>query len=259
VDTGVDSRERAHVLVWLTDVSGLPHGDPRHVERLEQALAISRRLDDPAGECEALLGLAAVQVAAGRLSLAGKLADQSESAARRAGDRMRLSFAIIRRGLVEMHRGNPARALDLFAESQDLARERGDEITVAYMELHVAMCLASAGAVREPLDRLQRCTPDVLRISHQHLTASLLAAYAVVNAAIGEAEAAATLLGAHWAYLTKTGHQVVTEHEEPWLQRQGLASVRDKLGKQRWQHAIQAGGAYTLQEALAYAHLDSSR
>jgi hypothetical protein len=206
-----------------------------------------------------LLALAAVEVAAGRLSTAAKLAEQSESAARRAGDRVRLSYALLRRGLVEYKRGNPAPALDLFAKSQDLVRERGDEISVAYMELHVAMCLASAGAAREPLDRLRRCTADVLRISHQHLTASLLAAYAVVYAALGEAEAAATLLGAHWAQLTKTGHEVVLEHEEPWLQQEGLASMRDTLGTQRWQHAIHAGGAYTLQEALAYAHLDSNR
>jgi predicted ATPase/class 3 adenylate cyclase len=259
LDTGADSRERAHVLACLVADSGMTLGDPRHVELLEQARDISRRLDDPAGECEALLQLAAVQVAAGRLSLAGKLAEQSETAARRAGDRIHLSLAIQRRGWVEYERGNRARALDLLAKSQNLARERGDEVTVAYMELEMAACLANIGRGREALDRLQRCTADVLRISHQHLTASLLAAYAVVYAAIGEAEAAATLLGAHWAQHTKTGHQVVPEHEEPWLQRWGLASVRDTLGTQRWQHAIQAGGAYTLQEALAYAHLNPNR
>jgi predicted ATPase/class 3 adenylate cyclase len=259
LDSGAESRERAHVLVVLVEVSGLADDDPRHVEQLEQARDISRRLNDPAGECEALLGLAAVQLVAGRLSLAGKLAEQSESTARRAGDRMRLGIALHRRGWVEDVRGNWARALDLLAKSQDVARERGDEIALAYLELHVAPCLANVGRGREALDRLRRCSADVLRISHQHLTASLLAAYAVVYAALGDAQAAATLLGAHWAQLTKTGRQVVPEFEEPWLQREGLASVRDTLGTQRWQNAIQAGGAYTLQEALAYAHLDPNR
>ena len=35
--------------------------------------------------------------------------------------------------------------------------------------------------------------------------------------------------------------------------------MRDILGTQRWQQAIQAGRAYTLQEALAYAHLAPDR
>jgi hypothetical protein len=157
-----------------------------------------------------------------------------------------------------MEQGNAAGAVDLFAKFQNLARERGDEITVAFMELYMAECLASASATREALDRLRRCTADVLRISHQSLTASLLAAYAVVYAALGEAEAAATLLGAHWAQLTKTGHEVVQEHEEPWIQRQGLASMRDTLGTHAGS-AIQPGGSYTLQEALAYAHLGPNR
>ncbi len=54
VDSGIDSRERAAVLVALGWLEDWPRGDARPADLLQQALDISRRLGDVGGISDAL-------------------------------------------------------------------------------------------------------------------------------------------------------------------------------------------------------------
>ena len=145
-------------------------------------------------------------------------------------------------------------AIKLYEQAQVLARQRGDECQVLELETWLAVNLASSGRAPEAAIRLHSISTDVLRISNQSLSSNMLAAHAAVCAALGDAERAARLLGAHWAHYAKTGMPVEPIGEErAWLQRTGLATARDTLGRQSWERALNVGAGYTLEEALADA------
>jgi predicted ATPase/class 3 adenylate cyclase len=253
VGSGIDTRERASVMVSLAGLGDLPAGDPRPLELLEQSLAISRRLSDKGVISDGLGGLAELHLLLGDFSTATDLIEESIALARQLGDNFRLEGSVGLHGRVEVELGNPARAKELFEQAREFARQRGDENSVVWFESFIAYSLVVSGRPREAWSRLQSIEPDVLRISGHFLSYNVLATYAQVFAALGDAQRAARLLGGHWAHYTKLGAVLDPQVEEAWLQRTGIASVRDTLGQDRWQQALQVGSAYTLEEALADA------
>jgi tetratricopeptide (TPR) repeat protein len=189
----------------------------------------------------------------GDVSIAADLINQSIVLAGQRGDNLRLAWSVFALGEVETERGNYARAIELYEQAQELDRQRGNEYQVVELETWIAANLASSGRAPEAARRLHSISADVLRLSDQSLSSNMLAAHAHVCAALGDAERAARLLGAHWAHYARKGAPVEPVAEEAWLQRIGLAAVRDTLGQQRWEQALDVGAGYSLEEALADA------
>jgi predicted ATPase/class 3 adenylate cyclase len=254
VDSGADRPERVGVLISLAELSDAGAGDPRPRAWVDEAMAISRRLDYQPGICDALREQSFLAMRAGSYDEASELLEQSIDVARRIEDPVRLGYAIHRFGWLEHERGHHATSIALFEESQALARRRGDETSVVFLDIWIANSQISAGQLDEATQRLERVAADITRVSHQSLNFSILSTYAHLLAALGDAPSAATLLGAHWAHYTKTGSRIEPESEEAWLQRTGLGAMRERLGRQRWQQALDNGGRMTLEEALNYAN-----
>jgi len=205
------------------------------------------------GICDALTEMGDLNRRTGDISIAADLIEQSIVLARQLGDDLRLAWSVFALGRVETERGNYAPAIKLYEQAQVLARQRGDECQVLELQIWLVVNLASSGRAPEAAIRIHSISTDVLRISNQSLSSNMLAAHAVVCAALGDAERAARLLGAHWAHYAKTGMPVEPIGEEAWLQRTGLATARDTLGRQSWERALNVGAGYTLEEALADA------
>ena len=254
LDSGDDSPERARVLICLAELSDGRVDDPEPMRWIEEAREISQRLGDQAGISDAIRERAFRAMRLGSHEQAAALLEEAIAVARAIDDRVRLAYAIHRFGWLEMDRGDYPRALDLFEESQELARRRGDETSVVFVEIWIAECLVGAGLLDEASDRLEQVAADVLRVSHQSLNFSILSTYAHLLAELGDPESAARLLGAHWAHYTKTGSRIDPESEEEWVRQTGLAVMRERLGLERWQDALDTGGRMTLEEALTFAH-----
>ena len=123
------------------------------------------------------------------------------------------------------------------------------------MDVWISVCLIGAGRLDEGQALLTEIADDVLRVSHQSLSISVLSAYAHLLASRGQDEQAATILGAHWAHYALTGAELELDSEEEWLEMTGLTEVRARLGPFRWDELISEGSEFTLKEALTYAQV----
>jgi tetratricopeptide (TPR) repeat protein len=255
LDSGADTPERAAVLIAEAGWRDTPAGEPRSRALLDEALSISRRLNDLAGMARALAELAEEHMRAGQLDEAGELARESVALAQDSGDDLQLALSTHVHGRVATAQGEYDTAVDLLEQAQDLDRQRGDQLGVTWGEIAVAEVLATSGRAREAANRLHRVAADVLKMSNHVLSANTLATYAVTFSALGEAERAARLLGAHWAHWASIGEPVDTQspEEEAWLQQSGISAARDTLNDKLWEEALRTGATYTLEEALADA------
>jgi tetratricopeptide (TPR) repeat protein len=254
LDSGADTPERAAVLIAQSGWWDTP-GDSRSLTPAEEALGISRRLNDLAGMALALAELAEQHLRAGALDKAAKLAEESVALAQDSGDDPQLAYSSHVHGRVAAARAEFGLAVELFERAQNLDRQRGNERGVIWGEVAIADALAASGRAGEAANRLNRVAADVLKMSSHVLSANTLATYAQTCAALGQAERATRLLGAHWALWAAIGEPVDTQspEEQAWLQRSGLNAARNTLGDKRWEEALRTGANHNLEEALADA------
>jgi len=254
LDSGADTPERARVLLAQSGWWDAP-ADPRSQALLEQALGICRRLNDPAGIALALADLADQHIRAGRLDKAAEFAKESVVLAQVSGDSPQLAHSIHVHGRVATEQREFGLAVELFERAQDLNRQRGEEAGVIWGDVAIAKTLATSGRAGEAANRLHRVAADVLKWSNPLLSGDTLAAYAHTCAALGEAERAARLLGAHWALWAAIGEPVNKQspEEQAWLEESGITAARDTLDEDLWEEALETGAHYTLEEAFADA------
>ena len=100
---------------------------------------------------------------------------------------------------------------------------------------------------------MRQVVADVLRISQRGLSINAVGVGARICAAQGHHERAATLLGANWALIAKTGLKIEPISEEAWMRQAGLDTVRDQLGLERWDKALGVGRTMSLEDALTLA------
>lgn len=249
----MDCPERVSVLCHLAAAKqqGAPASDPARIGLLDEALAIGRRIGDIGRECDVLYYLAHEWCYSGDPEAADALAEQAALLAEKLNDPLRRGWCIHAQGLVARLRGQLGKAIERFTASRDLAHARGDEVFAANTETEIADCLIYAGRLDEATQTMRRVAADALRISLSMLTINTTATGEHLSAALGAAEPAATLLGVHLAYWARLGSDLDPDLEEEWERRTGLSDVRDALGEQKWEQALLAGSALTLEEALA--------
>jgi predicted ATPase/class 3 adenylate cyclase len=248
----VDCPERVTVLCHLaTNKQGGRADDPSRMGLLEDALAVSRRIGDAGGECDALRGMAEERYYSGDPEAAESLAERATALAEQLHDPVRRLLCIHAEGLAAQLGERHGMAIERFTAARDLARARGDEAFAANNEAWLAQSLALAGRLDEATQTLRRVAADALRISQSNLNINITATGAHLCAALGAAEPAATLLGANWSYWTRAGNDFDPAVEEEWMRRIGLTDVRDALGQQQWEQALHVGSTLTLEDAVA--------
>lgn len=248
----MDCPERVTVLwVLATNKQGGPASDPGRIGLLEEALAVSRRISDVGGECDALCGLAWERIYSGDPERAEHLAVLAVALAEQAHDPVRLSLCYETLGEAAVLRRELGEAIERFTTARDLARARGDEASAANAETDIVACLTGVGRLDEATRTLRRVAADALRISQSNLNINTSGAGAYLCAALGKPEAAATLVGVNWACWTRMGADINLDLEEEWLRRGGLTKVRAELGRQQWEQAIHRGSTLAMEDAVA--------
>lgn len=120
--------------------------DPRELELVQRAAELYARLDQPAGQAEALFWAGTYhQVVRQDHETARPLLERSYELAEQAGDKLTLSYAARHLGFAEMAAGNTAAARQLLRESLRLRQEIAFTPGVAAALLALAELEAESG------------------------------------------------------------------------------------------------------------------
>jgi len=253
LDAGNDSAARAILLRSLTLIEDRPPRDRLTLERLEEAVAISRRLGDPRLIAEMLGFLSTQQLLAGDVDAATRSVLEAMALAREAGDDKLLAGTHHWLGLIEAAHGDHEAAISAFLNERGLWASRGDEAAVVSASLLIAESQAELGRPDSALRDLSALQPDIRRVANPALASNALASCAHVLALLGQRERAVRAVGSNWAQATKLGYTIEPESEEVWLQLSGIAAIRDSMPAPLWDALIQAGERASIENAFADA------
>jgi tetratricopeptide (TPR) repeat protein len=254
-------------------------------ERAEEALALSRQVDDPAGIADALLALAALEGAATLPHTRRyELAEEALGLARKAGDDRLVALALMERTLALppaqggaefdqavaalskigsprllaffysdaayswIKQGRPASARPLVERALTLIRELGDPAPAAATYGNAGMEALLSG----DLERAHAAFAEQLRLSREHgfwIAAEGLAGLAAIATHRGELGRAAQLLGAATAVGPWDGDADVRE----WLEQRFFGPARRRCGNKLWDETFATGAQLSFEDAIDLA------
>ncbi|MFY9915911.1 MAG: adenylate/guanylate cyclase domain-containing protein [Nocardioidaceae bacterium] len=246
LDSGEDSVERCATLLMWADMRAAG-SDTQHLRALEEALEISLRIGDREVMGGAYRDLAVWHGDHGDLERARRLFDEGI-----AVDPKDL-WLFNHKAHVLCLQHDYAGAIASREHAVELARQDGDEISVAWSSLEINNVLVLLGRVSEARLRLEGMVDGVLRLRHHMLAFDLVVSFAIVHAAEDHAERAARLIGAVHAFAVSRGVTERYSDDETWMRQMGLADARASLSPGSWERNFSRGSEYSLEEALADA------
>jgi predicted ATPase len=254
----------------------------------EQAVKITRRLDDERLLSKALAALCGAHFFAGEPETGRPFGQESVERARRLGDDVLLAWSLIGY-LLALDAIDPARSLPLYTEAISCTERSGDHLTNSILHINASVVALGAGDISAARAHVEaaaqaaqqigwetawvpvnlgdvlraegdldggRCTLEAaLRIARRNGD-TLNMAYAILGLAClagdaGDWDRAAALHGAAQAFLDRTGN--------PWQElsardrRDSLDQARARLGDEQLERAYAQGRALSLDKALDLA------
>jgi predicted ATPase/DNA-binding CsgD family transcriptional regulator len=190
---GTTAATRAAVLAAAGTFAFLQCEYPLATERLENALALSRELDDERGVAEALQRLGSIAREQGRYAAAVDLHEQSLTLWRRLGDEAGIGASLDYLGFVTWLAGSPARGAELSGEALAIFRVRGEPQETAAAMVNVAAAAHYAGDDERAVDLLDEALELSVDSGYQEGIAWTLHERAIVAAQAHELARAAEL------------------------------------------------------------------
>jgi predicted ATPase len=226
----------------------------------EESLALGRQLGDRRITAIALTMLGAFAGSKGDHERARLLTGEGVGILREIGDKLSLIAPLTGLGRLVLREGDYAAARAFFEETLALRREIGESLGIGVSYLHLGEVArlqgdyeAACSLYRQGLAVLRQGEgPAVLRQRGcTGLTARCLEGFASLAAAKGELHRAARLLAATASLRDANGAPL--EPEEAARISAELALARKELGEGVFDAASAAGGAMSLDQAVAYA------
>jgi predicted ATPase/class 3 adenylate cyclase len=234
---------------WLAHFGGGDYGPT--AARLETAAAMARAAGDLHTVAAALNGLGAVAYFQGDLARAAMRLEESLALSRAAESGGEVAYILSHLGEVALHRGDLARASALSEEALTLARHTG-ELDAEVNTLCILGQLAQRGGDLPKALALHRQGLVLARTLRDPFRIANTLEYLVnVVGVAGQGEQAARLLGA--AAVLRETIGAPRPSVEADLNEQTVAAARAALGEEAWAAAFAAGGALSLEEAIAEA------
>jgi predicted ATPase/DNA-binding SARP family transcriptional activator len=168
----------------------------------EQSLEIARESGAPNLVANALSNLGAIVLAASDTDRAGLLLEEAVAVARTAGDERVKALAINNLGDLALTRGDYERARPLFEESLAILRQRSDTANVARALFNLGASTLMVGRLGDAEAQFHEGLRYAQEAGDQEDLAWLVEGFAALAASRGQADRAATLLGAADAFLT---------------------------------------------------------
>jgi DNA-binding CsgD family transcriptional regulator/tetratricopeptide (TPR) repeat protein len=220
----------------------------------EEALAISRELEDREGIAASLANLCAVAMLGQREDI--PVMEALEEALRlrpELEDRHTAGNLYILEGMVALANGDLERSVALGEEGLSLYREAGDEYGMVLCLLHIGSITLKRGEY----DRTASVLRDGLRLSqrldHKMFIQYCLTGLAGVAASRGWPARAARLWGAEENLREAYGGRIVRLNRATVDYEGRLAAARSQLDESAWDAAWTEGRKMTLEQAVEYA------
>jgi len=244
---GTDLEARAKAVNGLGIIVA-QQGDFDEAARLfAQSLELARRLDDAERAATALSNLGNVRLYQGRLAEARAAYVEAGEVWGSSGNLRGTVTANQNIANLDLVEGRQDDAFRRFDETAVLAREHGDPLLLGALLRDLARGLIEAGRPAEARAALAEAYPIARELGHLWEVAGALELYAAIAAADGEAERAATLLGAAAGIRDSIG--AVHRLEQTELVEGALAAVRDQLGEEAFDDAYERGRQLPLERA----------
>ena len=240
---GLESRDRIDVLVAAAFLVRFKGDLGRQRECAEEALAIGRRLRDPAATVLPLHILGLLELDAGRL----------DAARARYLEALDIAPAdpelLVSVGVLETFDGNFERAVELAGRGLEMWRAAGNVWGIARALSNLAIATARGGDPERAVPMLREAIALSRELGDSERLAYTLEDLAGVLLQLDRAEAAARLYGAVHRIRTDVG--LLEGPLDTYYTR--VDEARDTLGERLFTDAWQAGQRLTREEAAAYA------
>jgi predicted ATPase len=223
---------------------------------IERALEMARRLGDLAREARESNSLGVGRREQGDVEGARRLIEHSIELARQLGDLHREVTAMSNMVHVHMDRGEYVAAVRAARRTVELDTALEDAWGVAVDHSNLVMALLYAEGPRPALQQLVEVALDAVALGDAELSLSVVDNFAAVWAALGDAERAATVIGAADAQRERAGYprtgpdQALLDHF--------LGPLRQRFDGLRWERAYGAGRLLGIDAAVAEGLRDVS-
>jgi len=226
------------------------HGDSESAQRrLDEAVSIARRTDDPEAMATAL---AAAVIGAADYAAASRVADEAVATLARVGNILDVGSVYADTGLLAIRDGRYAEALPWLERALTVARRLDDPFALLIVQGNQGL----AHVFLEHIEPAKRSFSQSLQLCRNPAFHGLvdegmlgLAAVAVLEE---RPERAARLVGAARAH-ADAGSTVDDDVIFERLRARFLSPARHRYGRERWDRDEQQGGALTFVDALEFA------
>ncbi len=218
---------------------------------LERALAIARRLGDPATIARELNSLGLALHESGDIDRAQTLLRESIQLAREAGTPTRVSTALANLAVLLVERGEYDEALRLSAESMQLDSAAGDRWGIAVNEVNRLVALRHVDGAAAAHEHLCEAAPWIIELGDDDLVAIVLELFVYALAELGEMHRAARMAGAAADF--RADQKIVPTVSERRLLEEAVAKARAGLSATDWEAEFAAGATLDVPAALALA------
>ncbi|MDX1661484.1 MAG: tetratricopeptide repeat protein, partial [Gemmatimonadota bacterium] len=214
----------------------------------EEALEISRDLDDSLGVGGALMNLGEMATAKGDLERARELFLQARDACREGKNLIGLAYSLQYLGVLDCQDDAWERAGDRFEEARKIFERLNSVPGIAWSDYYEATLARKQGDVETARERYDAALARFRDTEFRPGIAAVLLGFAAVDAAAGECERAARLLGAAKA-LHERARTTMSPIEIEAIDEVS-AGCREDLGDGRFEVLEEEGAAMELEVAL---------
>ena len=226
-------------------------GDAKGAEPiLEEAVEQGRQVGATATVALALARLGAVAAVLSQLDRAAALTEEAVRLARGVGDAHSHATALSLRARIALGQGQPRRAIELYQECLDLCAGAGERWLRQRVALAMGVALSDAGNHDHALRLIRESLELARALGDSRLIAWSIEGSAWVCSAEGEAERAATLLGAADAVREEPTPAYAADRARRERCRAGAIS---RIGEQAFQRAWANGARMSPGQAVSFA------
>nr|MDQ3835302.1 hypothetical protein [Actinomycetota bacterium] len=246
-----DEAGAAYALLFLgrTAISQGDYGQGAAL--VEESLTLFHQQGNMWGSAWALIVLGAGALSEGSVDWAAATFEESLTLYKNLENMQGMALALIYLGRAAHMQGEVVRSNAILEESLALFKDLGDSRGVAEVLLELGRVARAQGNYMRSLKLCRESLILSHKLGDKSYIAFCLTALAGVIQATGDARRAARLFGAAQGLLESLG--AVLDPSGSLEYSNDLAAVRNQVGKSAFEEARAAGGAMTVEQAVAYA------
>jgi predicted ATPase/DNA-binding CsgD family transcriptional regulator len=206
---------------------------------LDEALELSRSLDDWSSVAQSLTGLGLVAQRRGEWEESARCLDDARRYAREAEDAAGITYTLVHRGITTLFEGDEEAAEQLLREAEAAYTGLSDVRNVVTTRAWLAYLAGRRGDLSHTAEQLQSCFEFGTAVHDTRIVFHCTNITLWLMARVGDAEGMAQLLGAQRALLQRTGFAPST-----WSQARSAdaaSAIRSRLTPDAFEAALTAG------------------